>query len=181
MTSATRIGFIGLGIMGSPMAVHLATAGHQVTGFNRSPEKAKPLVAAGGQDAASTAEAVADADVVCVMVPDSPDVVALMEGAEGVFAHARPGALIIDFSSIRPDVTADLAARARERGFRYLDAPVSGGEAGAKNAALSIMVGGSADDFQAAKPIFDVVGGKFLVIDDFHIPVGAGLSRGFIG
>ena len=75
MTSATRIGFIGLGIMGSPMAVHLATAGHQVTGFNRSPEKSKPLVAAGGRDAASTAEAVADADVVCLMVPDSPDVV----------------------------------------------------------------------------------------------------------
>ena len=170
MTSATRIGFIGLGIMGSPMAVHLATAGHQVTGFNRSPEKTKPLVAAGGQDAASTAEAVADADVVCLMVPDSPDVVSLMEGAEGVFAHAKPGALIIDFSSIRPDVTADLAARARERGFRYLDAPVSGGEAGAKNAALSIMVGGSADDFQAAKPIFDVVGGTVVHVG----PNGAG-------
>ena len=170
MTSAIRIGFIGLGIMGSPMAVHLATAGHQVTGFNRSPEKTKPLVAAGGREAASTAEAVADADVVCVMVPDSPDVVALMEGAEGVFAHAKPGALIIDFSSIRPDVTADLAARARERGFRYLDAPVSGGEAGAKNAVLSIMVGGSADDFQAAKPIFDVVGGTVVHVG----PNGAG-------
>ena len=170
MTSATRIGFIGLGIMGSPMAVHLATAGHQVTGFNRSPEKTKPLVAAGGQHAASTAEAVADADVVCLMVPDSPDVVALMDSAEGVFAHARPGTLVIDFSSIRPDVTADLAARARERGFRYLDAPVSGGEAGAKNAALSIMVGGSADDFQAAKPIFDVVGGTVVHVG----PNGAG-------
>ncbi len=170
MTSAIRIGFIGLGIMGSPMAVHLATAGHQVTGFNRSPEKTKPLVAAGGREAASTAEAVADADVVCVMVPDSPDVVSLMEGAEGVFAHAKPGALIIDFSSIRPDVTADLAARARERGFRYLDAPVSGGEAGAKNAVLSIMVGGSADDFQAAKPIFDVVGGTVVHVG----PNGAG-------
>ena len=167
MTSATRIGFIGLGIMGSPMAVHLATAGHQVTGFNRSPEKTKPLVAAGGQEAESTAEAVADADFVCVMVPDSPDVVDVLEG---VFAHAKPGALIIDFSSIRPDVTADLAARARERGFRYLDAPVSGGEAGAKNAALSIMVGGSADDFQAAKPIFDVVGGTVVHVG----PNGAG-------
>ena len=170
MTSATRIGFIGLGIMGSPMAVHLATAGHQVTGFNRSPEKTKPLVAAGGRNAASTAEAVTDADVVCLMVPDSPDVVTLMEGEDGVFAQARPGALIIDFSSIRPDVTADLAARARERGLRYLDAPVSGGEAGAKNAALSIMVGGSADDFQAAKPILDVVGGTVVHVG----PNGAG-------
>ena len=87
-----------------------------------------------------------------------------------MFAHARPGALIIDFSSIRPDVTADLAARARERGFRYLDAPVSGGEAGARNAALSIMVGGSADDFQAAKPILDVVGGTVVHVG----PNGAG-------
>ena len=87
MTSATRIGIIGLGIMGSPMAVHLATAGHQVTGFNRSPEKAEPLVAAGGRDAASTAEAVADADVVCLMVPDSPDVVSLVEGR--VCSHMR--------------------------------------------------------------------------------------------
>jgi 2-hydroxy-3-oxopropionate reductase len=170
MTKAIRIGFIGLGIMGSPMAVHLATAGHQVTGFNRTPEKTEPLVAAGGRHAASIAEAVADADVVCTMVPDSPDVVALMEGPDGVFEKARPEALIVDFSSIRPDVTADLAAQARDRGFRYLDAPVSGGEAGAKNAALSIMVGGSADDFQAAKQIFDVVGGTVVHVG----PNGAG-------
>jgi 2-hydroxy-3-oxopropionate reductase len=170
MTNATRIAFIGLGIMGSPMSVHLATAGHSVTGFDLDPARAEALVAAGGQVATSVAEAVAEADVVCAMVPDSPDVVALMQGDDGVFAHARSGALVIDFSSIRPDVTAELAEDARDRGLRYLDAPVSGGEAGARNAVLSIMVGGSADDFQAAKPLFDIVGGTVVHVG----PNGAG-------
>jgi 2-hydroxy-3-oxopropionate reductase len=144
--------------MGSPMAVHLATAGHAVTGYNRTPEKAAPLVAAGGRAARSIAEAVRDADVVCAMVPDSPDVQQVLAGEGGVFASAKPGALIIDFSTIRPDVTAELARQARAKGFRLLDAPVSGGEAGAVNATLSIMVGGEAGDFEAAKPIFDLVG-----------------------
>ena len=154
----TDIAFIGLGIMGRPMAVHLATAGHAVTGYNRTPEKAAPLVAAGGRAARSIAEAVRDADVVCAMVPDSPDVQQVLAGEGGVFASAKPGALIIDFSTIRPDVTAELARQARAKGFRLLDAPVSGGEAGAVNASLSIMVGGDADDFEAAKPTFDLVG-----------------------
>ncbi len=154
----TNIAFIGLGIMGSPMAVHLANAGHTVVGYNRSPEKTKALVEAGGTAAGSVAEAVRDADVVAVMVPDSPDVQDVLAGEEGVFANARPGMLVIDFSSIRPDVTVELAAQAKDRGLRLLDAPVSGGEAGAKNAALSIMVGGDADDFEAARPLLDVVG-----------------------
>src|SRR4029077_3912349 len=96
--------------------------------------------------------------VVAVMVPDSPDVQAVLAGENGVFDNAPAGALIIDFSSIRPDVTTALAAQAAERGFRLIDAPVSGGEAGAVNAALSIMVGGTPDDFESAKPILDVVG-----------------------
>jgi 2-hydroxy-3-oxopropionate reductase len=154
----THIGFIGLGIMGSPMAVHLATAGHSVAGYNRTPEKAGPLTAAGGRAAGSIADAVRDAEVVCVMVPDSPDVQQVLAGEGGVFASAKPGTLIIDFSTIRPDVTAELARQARAKGFRLLDAPVSGGEAGAVNASLSIMVGGKADDFEAAKPVFDLVG-----------------------
>ena len=98
------------------------------------------------------------ADVVAVMVPDSPDVQAVLAGENGVFDNAPAGALIIDFSSIRPDVTTALAAQAAERGFRLIDAPVSGGEAGAINAALSIMVGGTPEDFESAKPILDVVG-----------------------
>jgi 2-hydroxy-3-oxopropionate reductase len=157
-SSSQKIAFIGLGIMGSPMAVHLANAGYSVTGFDLSPRGLQPLVDAGGRAAGSSAEAVADADVVCVMVPDSPDVEAVLTGDDGVFASAKRGALLIDFSSIRPDVTAELAKQATDLGFRYLDAPVSGGEAGAKNAALSIMVGGSGEDFELAKPIFDVVG-----------------------
>ena len=154
----TSIAFIGLGIMGSPMAVHLAKAGHDVTGYNRTPEKAKPLVDAGGRAAESVAEAVADAEVVAVMVPDSPDVREVLAGENGVFSGAKPGTLIIDFSSIRPDVTVELAEQAVAQGFRLIDAPVSGGEAGAINAALSIMVGGTAEDFAEAQPILDVVG-----------------------
>jgi 2-hydroxy-3-oxopropionate reductase len=166
----SNIAFIGLGIMGSPMAVHLAKAGHKVVGYNRSPERTAALVEAGGTAADSIAKAVADADVIAVMVPDSPDVQAVLAGEDGVFDHAKAGALIIDFSSIRPDITTELAAQATELGFRLLDAPVSGGEAGAINAALSIMVGGSAEDFAAAKPILDVVG-KTVV----HVgPSGAG-------
>jgi 2-hydroxy-3-oxopropionate reductase len=152
------IAFIGLGIMGSPMAVHLVRAGHTVTGYNRSPEKAGALAKAGGRVAGSIAEAVRDAEAVAVMVPDSPDVQQVLAGDGGVFAHALPGTLVIDFSSIRPDVTRSLADQARERGLRPLDAPVSGGEAGARNAALSIMVGGDLADFEAAVPIFDAVG-----------------------
>lgn len=154
----STIAFIGLGIMGSPMAVHLQNAGHDVVGYNRTPEKTQPLIAAGGRATQSIADAVSGADVVCVMVPDSPDVRDVLEGEGGVFANAKPNALVIDFSTIRPDVTVELAEQARERGFRLLDAPVSGGEAGAKNAALSIMVGGSDEDFEAARPVFEAVG-----------------------
>ena len=151
----TSIAFIGLGIMGSPMAVHLAEAGHDVIGYNPSPKRIEALVAAGGRAAASTAEAVKD---VAVMVPDSPDVESVLAGPDGVFANARPGTLVIDFSSIRPDVTSALAAQAKEKGFRLIDAPVSGGEAGAKNAALSIMVGGDAADVEEARPLLETVG-----------------------
>jgi len=154
----TSIAFIGLGIMGSPMAVHLAKAGHDVVGYNRTPEKAQPLIDAGGRSATSVAEAVAGAEIVAVMVPDSPDVREVLAGENGVFSGAKPGTLIIDFSSIRPDVTVELAEQAVAQGFRLIDAPVSGGEAGAINAALSIMVGGTAEDFADAQPILDVVG-----------------------
>ncbi|SFS73650.1 2-hydroxy-3-oxopropionate reductase [Saccharopolyspora flava] len=166
----SSIAFIGLGVMGSPMAVHLANAGHDVTGYNITPHKYGPLKEAGGGSADSIAEAVSGAEIVCVMVPDSPDVRDVLTGDNGVFANAKPNALIIDFSSIRPDVTIELAEEAAAKGFRLLDAPVSGGEAGAKNAALSIMVGGSAEDFAAAAEVFDHVG-KTVV----HVgPSGAG-------
>ncbi|MDN5859954.1 MAG: 2-hydroxy-3-oxopropionate reductase [Pseudonocardia sp.] len=166
----TTVGFIGLGIMGSPMAGHLAGAGFAVTGYNRTPDRTEPLVAAGGRAATSIGDAVRDADVVAVMVPDSPDVRDVLAGEDGVFAHAKPGTLVIDFSSIRPDVTQELADQGAALGFRVLDAPVSGGEAGARGAALSIMVGGDAEDFAAARPVLDAVG-KTVV----HVgPNGAG-------
>jgi 2-hydroxy-3-oxopropionate reductase len=166
----STIAFIGLGIMGSPMACHLAQAGHTVIGYNRSPEKTAALVEAGGRAADSIEQAVKDADVVATMVPDSPDVQNVLLADTGVFAHAQPGTLVIDFSTIRPDVTAELGRLGAERGLHVIDAPVSGGEQGAVNATLSIMVGATEEDFARAKPILDIVG-KTIV----HVgPNGAG-------
>lgn len=166
----TTIAFIGLGIMGAPMARHLVDAGFDVVGFNRSPEKVEQLVEHGGRRAATISEAVNEADIVAVMVPDSPDVQEVLAGEGGVFGAARGGSLIIDFSSIRPDVAAELAAEAKRRGLRMLDAPVSGGEAGAVAASLSIMVGGEAADFEAAKPVLDAVGATIVHVG----PSGSG-------
>ncbi|BCK66832.1 2-hydroxy-3-oxopropionate reductase [Streptomyces libani subsp. rufus] len=158
----STIAFIGLGVMGRPMAGHLVAAGHDVIGFNRSPHRVKELTRNGGRGADSVAEAVATAEVVALMLPDFPDVEQVLEGKDGVFARTPRGALIIDFSTIRPDVTRRLAADAEHRGFRYLDAPVSGGEKGACEATLSIMVGGSTEVFDQARPIFDVLGGTVV-------------------
>jgi 2-hydroxy-3-oxopropionate reductase len=166
----SAIAFVGLGIMGGPMARHLVKAGHDVVGHNRSPEKAEALAADGGRAAATVAEAVTGADVVALMLPDSPDVVDVCTRDGGVFDTAEPGTLVVDFSTIRPDVARDLAARAAERGLRMLDAPVSGGQAGAENAALSIMVGGEEADVAAARPLLDVVGSTVVHVG----PSGAG-------
>jgi 2-hydroxy-3-oxopropionate reductase len=165
----TSIAFIGLGIMGAPMAGRLARGGHRVTGFNRTP-RYDTLEQAGGRGAGSISEAVSDAEVVCVMVPDSPDVQEVLTGADGVFAHAPHGALVIDFSTIRPDVAAQLAQTASEQGFRMLDAPVSGGQGGAVDGVLSIMVGGRQEDFDDAAEIFDLVGQTVVHVG----PSGAG-------
>ncbi|MFE6734811.1 2-hydroxy-3-oxopropionate reductase [Microbacterium sp. NPDC057650] len=166
----TNIAFIGLGIMGLPMAKNLVTAGYDVTGFNRSQEAIDKLVAAGGKGATSIADAVKDADVVITMVPDSPDVAGVVQGPEGVFANAKAGALWIDNSSIRPDVAKELAAEAVAAGFGAVDAPVSGGEQGAIDGVLSIMTGGSPEDFAKAEPVLNAVG-KTIV----HVgPAGAG-------
>ncbi|UBH07520.1 2-hydroxy-3-oxopropionate reductase [Leucobacter sp. Psy1] len=166
----SNIAFIGLGIMGLPMSINLVKAGHTVVGYNRSSAKVEKLVAEGGQGASTVAEAVADADIVVTMVPDSPDVEAVVSGEDGVFANAKPGALWIDFSSIRPDVASRLSSEAVEAGLRPLDAPVSGGEPGAIDGVLSIMVGGEAEDFAAAEEVLNVVG-KTIV----HVgPSGAG-------
>ncbi|MEO6827333.1 MAG: 2-hydroxy-3-oxopropionate reductase [Microbacteriaceae bacterium] len=166
----THIAVIGLGIMGLPMAVNLVKAGHTVVGFNRSQEKIDKLVAQGGIGAASTAEAVKDADIIITMVPDSPDVEAVVSGADGLFASAKKGAIWIDASTIRPDVSVRLAADARKAGIRPLDAPVSGGETGAIEGTLSIMLGGDADDVAAAREVLEVVGATVVHVG----PSGSG-------
>ncbi|HEY1916560.1 MAG TPA: 2-hydroxy-3-oxopropionate reductase [Streptosporangiaceae bacterium] len=166
----TTIAFIGLGIMGRPMALNLLKAGFDVVGYNRSPEAARRFAEAGGRAADSIAVAVAQADVVAVMVPDTPDVRAVLEGPGGVFEAAADGALVIDFSSIRPDAAAELAAAGAKRGLRVLDAPVSGGEQGAIDGTLSIMVGGDGEDFQTAQPVFDAVGSTIVHVG----PSGSG-------
>jgi 2-hydroxy-3-oxopropionate reductase len=166
----TTVAFIGLGIMGGPMAANLVKAGYDVVGHNRSADKVQALVDAGGRGAGSVAEAVRDADVIITMVPDSPDVEAVAAGEDGIFASARNGALYVDMSTIRPDVAVRVAEAGRRAGLRVLDAPVSGGEAGAVEGSLSIMVGGEAADFDAAKPVLEAVG-KTIV----HVgPAGSG-------
>ncbi|WP_428831009.1 2-hydroxy-3-oxopropionate reductase [Arthrobacter parietis] len=166
----SKVTVIGLGIMGLPMAINLVKAGHTVTGFNRSSDKMDKLVSEGGSAAASIADAVKDADVVITMVPDSPDVEGVVSGDDGVFANAKKGALWIDASSIRPDVAVELSRQARDAGLKPLDAPVSGGEQGAIDAVLSIMVGGEKEDFDAAQDVLTAVG-KTIV----HVgPSGSG-------
>lgn len=164
------IAFIGLGIMGGPMAGHLVRAGHTVVGVNRSPGPVEKLVAAGGQGADTVAEAARTADVIITMVPDSPDVEGLALGEDGIYANARKGAIHIDMSSIRPDVSAELAEAGRAAGVRVMDAPVSGGEAGAVEAVLSIMVGADRDDFEEVKPILEVLGKTVVLVG----PPGSG-------
>ena len=166
----STIAFIGLGIMGLPMAGHLVKAGHDVVGFNRSPQAVHKLVEAGGKGAESVAEAVGEADVIITMVPDSPDVEAVALGEDGIYAHARSGAVHIDMSSIRPDVSVALAKAGQEAGIRVMDAPVSGGEAGAKEAKLSIMVGAEQADFDEVESILNAVGTTVVLVG----PPGSG-------
>ena len=166
----TTVAFIGLGIMGGPMAANLVKAGFEVVGYNRSPDAVKRLVDAGGRGADSVAEAVRGADVIVTMVPDSPDVEDVTGGDDGIFANAEKGALYVDMSSIRPDVAVRVAEAGRSAGLRVLDAPVSGGEAGAIEGNLSIMVGGDAADFEAAKPVLDAVGKTIVLVG----PAGSG-------
>src|SRR5215211_6956052 len=151
----TAIGFIGLGVMGRPMAEHLVRAGHEVTVHNRSQEPVRALVSAGAKAGGSAADVTAGAEVVITMVPDSPDVEAVVLGDGGVLSAAPEGLLLVDMSTIRPDTARQVGEAAAARGVRFLDAPVSGGEVGAKDATLSIMVGGDAEDVQAALPILE--------------------------
>ena len=168
---ADTVGFIGLGIMGRPMAKNLMEAGYELVLQNRSPEKAEGLAEEGNATAARSPREVAEAcDIVITMLPDSPDVEAVVAGEGGVLEGIRDSALLVDMSTISPVVTEELAAKVREKGASMLDAPVSGGDVGAVDGALSIMVGGSKEDFERARPLFDVMGKVATHVG----PIGAG-------
>jgi 2-hydroxy-3-oxopropionate reductase len=166
----TTVAFIGLGIMGAPMARNLVAAGHEVIGVNRSQPAVDRLVEAGGRAAGSAAEAVAGADVVITMLPDSPDVESVALGDDGIYATAEPGTLHVDCSTIRPDVATRLAAEGSAHGVGVVDAPVSGGEAGAVEGTLSIMVGGAEADVERARPLLAAMGKTIVRVG----PAGAG-------
>ena len=154
----TAIGFIGLGNMGRPMAANLVKAGHQVTGYDIVPAAIAALAAAGGRAAASAAEAVAAGDVVITMLPAGPQVREVYLGNGGVLGRARNDALLVDCSTIDVETARAVAAAAREAGFDMVDAPVSGGTAGAAAASLTFMVGGDAAAFARARPVLDAMG-----------------------
>jgi 3-hydroxyisobutyrate dehydrogenase len=153
-----RLAFIGLGIMGKPMAGHLLAAGYDLTVHTRSKSKADDLIAKGAKWADTPAAAAAAADVVLICVTDTPDVKAVLLGENGVIHAARPGMIVIDHSTISPDETKKFAAELALRGTHLLDAPVSGGDVGARNATLSIMVGGDAGAFECVQPILQKLG-----------------------
>jgi 2-hydroxy-3-oxopropionate reductase len=167
---AETVGFIGLGIMGKPMAKNLMEAGYDLVVHNRSPEKAEELAGEGATAAGTPREVAEGCDVVITMLPDSPQVEEVLSGEGGVFEGVREGALIVDMSTISPVVTESLSARAKEKGASLLDAPVSGGDVGAIEGTLSIMVGGDEEDFERAKPLFDVMGKTVTHVG----PTGAG-------
>ena len=166
----TTVAFVGLGIMGAPMARNLLAAGHEVIGVNRSRPAVERLVRAGGRAGDSLAEAVAAAEVVITMLPDSPDVESVALGDGGIYATAKPGTLHVDCSTIRPDVAVRLAAEGSARGLAVVDAPVSGGEAGAVGGTLSIMVGGAEADVERARPLLAAMGRTIVRVG----PAGAG-------
>jgi len=161
---AEKIGFIGLGVMGKPMAKHLIAAGHTLTVHNRSRGAVDELAAAGASAAASPAEVARASKVIITMLPDTPDVERVLTGADGVLARIQRGALVIDMSSISPVATERLARTVAEKGASMLDAPVSGGEIGAINASLSIMVGGDEATFHKVKPVLDKMGNPERVV-----------------
>jgi 3-hydroxyisobutyrate dehydrogenase len=153
-TSARKVAFLGLGVMGYPMAGHLARAGHAVTVYNRTPAKAQAWVAEfGGAHAATPREAVAGADLVFACVGNDEDLRSITLGVEGAFAGMTPGAIFVDHTTASAEVARELSAAARQQGLQFVDAPVSGGQAGAQNGMLTVMCGGELAAFDAAKPV----------------------------
>ena len=165
-----RVAFLGLGTMGAAMAGNLARAGFAVTAWNRTTGRAPELTDLGVEIARNPADAAAKADIIVVCVSDTPDVEAVLFGGDGVVGGARAGSLIIDCSTIAPSGSWDFAARLKEHGLSMVDAPVSGGSEGAKNATLTIFVGGDEDDFERARPVLTALGRTITHVG----PIGAG-------
>ena len=165
-----RVAFLGLGTMGAAMAANLARAGFAVTAWNRTPGRAPELADLGVEVARNPADAAARADIIVICVSDTPDVEAVLFGQDGVVGGARAGSLIVDCSTIAPSGSWDFAARLKEHGLSMVDAPVSGGSEGAKNATLTIFVGGDEDDFERARPVLTALGRTITHVG----PIGAG-------
>jgi 2-hydroxy-3-oxopropionate reductase len=165
-----RVGFIGLGIMGKPMAQNLMDAGYELTVHNRSPRKAEELGEQGATVAASPREVAQNSDVIITMLPGPPEVREIVAGEDGLLENAREGSLIVDMSTSSPVLARELARYADERGVGMLDAPVSGGDVGAIEGTLSIMVGGEEGDFERASPLFETMGETVTYVG----PAGAG-------
>ena len=161
-----ELGFIGLGIMGKPMASHLLTAGYTVHVYDQVSETVAELAAQGGLACNYSREVAQKADIIFIMVPDTPDVEAVLFGRDGVAEGVRPGSIVVDMSSISPIATKEFARRLETVGVKMLDAPVSGGQVGAENATLSIMVGGQREVLGQVKPYFEIMGRNIVHIGD---------------
>ena len=169
---AEIVGFIGLGVMGRPMAKNLIKAGHSLVVYNRSRAASDEVAAAGAKAAASPADVARQATIIITIVPDTPDVELVLTGPDGVLSTVQRGAIVIDMSSISPVATQRLAKMVADKGATMLDAPVSGGEIGAINASLSIMVGGDPAAFERARPVLEAMGNKERIV--LIGPSGAG-------
>lgn len=167
-----KIGFIGLGIMGAPMALNLIKAGFKVTAYNRTREKAAPIEKAGARIATTPAEAVKDCDYIMSIVSDSAASELVMTGKDGVLETVKPGAIIIDSATISPVVSRKLACHAAGKQAAFLDAPVTGSKQGAEKGELTFMIGGERETFERAMPILNILGKKHIYCG----PNGAGLS-----
>ena len=165
-----KVGFVGLGIMGKPMALNLVREGFEVTVFSRSPGPVEEVVAGGARRATSLADLAAGRDVVITMILDSPDVEAVILGPDGILDHAEPGTVIIDMSTVRPETARAVAEAAAAKGCAALDAPVSGGDVGARDGTLSIMVGGEAAALSRVRPVLEALGTTIEHVG----PAGAG-------
>lgn len=162
-----NLGFIGLGIMGKPMAGHLVKAGHRVYVYDLNPEPIRELSAKGAEVCRSCKEVAEKSDIIILMVPDTPDVEKVLFGREGVAEGVKKGSVVVDMSSISPIATREFAEKLHGLGVEMLDAPVSGGQVGAENATLSIMVGGKPEVFEKIKPFFEMMGKNIVHIGNY--------------